>query len=64
MPSRALITLTKSFPALPKGTVKQLCLQWTTSAYMASRDFAKAEPLSFPHVNIGVLMGAYSGSSE
>ena len=29
---------------------------------MASRDFAKAEPLNFPHVNVGVLMGTYSGS--
>ena len=29
---------------------------------MVSRDFAKAEPLNFPHVNVGVLMGAYSGS--
>lgn len=29
---------------------------------MASRDFVKAEPLSFPQVNVGVLVGAYSGS--
>lgn len=30
--------------------------------YMASRELVKAGPLSFPQVNIGVLMGAYSGS--
>ena len=29
---------------------------------MASRELVKAGPLSFPQVNIGVLMGAYSGS--
>ena len=29
---------------------------------MASRELLKAGPLRFPQVNIGVLMGAYSGS--
>ena len=28
---------------------------------MASRELVKAGPLSFPHVNVGVLMEAYSG---
>ena len=29
--------------------------------YMVSRELVKAGPLGFPQVNIGVLMGAYSG---
>ena len=55
-------SLTKSISALPKGTEKQLRLQWTTSAIIAWRKLAKSDPVSFSHTNIGMPMETYSGN--